>query len=169
MTAHFMATPDRKLSGQGVRFDCAIGKGGMVPQADKAEGDGGSPIGRWMMKRVFWRPDRVDRPKTGLPTVPLRPQDGWCDAAMDPLYNRPVTTAYPARHETLWRDDHVYDIIVELSHNQDPVIAGKGSAIFMHVAKPDYADTEGCIALAIDDLKAVLEKCGPGSVLEISA
>ncbi|MEM5515670.1 L,D-transpeptidase family protein [Henriciella sp. AS95] len=168
MKALFVATPDRKLTGQGFQFDCAIGKGGMVPEADKAEGDGGSPIGSWTMKRVFWRPDRVKRPWTQLPAVPLRPNDGWCDAAGDPMYNRPVTRDYPASHETLWRDDHVYDLIVELSYNQNPAIPGKGSAIFMHVAKPDYTDTEGCIALAIEDLKAVLEVSGPGSVLEIA-
>ena len=167
MTAHFKASPRRRLSGEGMEFPCAIGKGGMKPAEAKTEGDGASPIGKWELLRVYWRPDRIERPDTGLPAIALKPDDGWCDDAADEKYNQPVTLPYPASHERLWRDDHVYDIIVEISHNQDPVIPGKGSAIFMHVARPDYADTEGCIALALPDLLAVLEKSGPGTILEI--
>lgn len=167
MATSFVANQSREFAGEGLRFHCSIGKGGMVEAAVKAEGDGASPIGVWTMKRVFWRPDRVARPGTALPTVPLAPHDGWCDAPGDPLYNRSVRLPYPASHERLWREDHVYDLIVELDHNTMPVIPGRGSAIFLHLAKPDYAGTEGCIALALDDMLAVLRLCGPGSTLEI--
>ena len=168
MKAHFKAGPDRRFTGPATDVACSVGKGGMRPAADKSESDGASPIGIWDMRRVYWRPDRLDRPVTGLPTIALTPEDGWCDAPGDPLYNRPVCLPYPASHEKLWREDHVYDVIVELSHNQDPVVPGKGSAIFLHVARPGYEDTEGCIALALKDLLAVLEACEPGAVLEIT-
>ncbi|HEY5346811.1 MAG TPA: hypothetical protein VIJ72_01360, partial [Rhizomicrobium sp.] len=82
---------------------------------------------------------------------------GWCDAPGDPSYNRPVRLPYPASAEQLWREDHVYDIIVVLGFNDDPVIAGKGSAIFLHLAKPDYAPTAGCVALALPDMLAALK------------
>jgi len=169
VTSHFLATAGREFSGQGLVFKCAIGKGGMVDARSKTEGDGASPVGVWEMRRVFWRPDRLSRPDTGLLAVPLRPDDGWCDDPADPLYNRPVRTSYPASHERLWRDDHVYDIIVELSHNQAPVIAGAGSAIFFHLARANYEDTEGCIALDLPAMLQVLAKSRPGTTLEICA
>ncbi len=108
-------------------------------------------------------------PKTGLPTAALRRNDGWCDAPDDPNYNRPVSLPYPASHERLWRDDAVYDIIVILGHNDDPPVPGRGSAIFMHLARPGYGDTEGCVALSLEDLKTVLAGCGPGDHLTVHA
>ncbi|MEM9681989.1 MAG: L,D-transpeptidase family protein, partial [Pseudomonadota bacterium] len=76
---------------------------------------------------------------------------------------------YDARHETLWREDHVYDVIVVLGHNDDPVVPGLGSAVFMHVARPGYAPTEGCVALELDDLRSILATCGPGDAIAIHA
>ncbi len=148
---------------------CALGKGGVVTAEAKREGDGGSPIGVWAMRRVFYRPDRLSAPLTALPVISLRPSDGWCDAPDDAAYNRPVILPFPASHEKLWRGDHVYDVIVELGYNDDPVVAGKGSAIFLHVARDDYAPTEGCVALALQDLLAVLADVQPGDALEIKA
>lgn len=166
-----IATPDGTLrlpaSDPNLAFKCAIGKAGMIAADQKAEGDGASPIGSWALRRVFYRPDRLSPPDTALPLVPLREHDGWCDAPEDRLYNRPVTLPYPASHEKLWRDDHVYDVIVELGHNDDPPVPGRGSAIFIHVAKPDYTPTEGCIALALPDLLTVLESATTDTVLEI--
>lgn len=159
-----------RLSGDDAQtFTCAIGKGGMVAANDKREGDGASPIGRWPIRRVYYRPDRLAPVETDLPVIALTPTDGWCDAPDDPAYNRKITRPYAASHETLWREDHVYDIIVELGHNDSPPVPGLGSAVFLHVAKPDYSPTQGCIALALDDLKAVLKNAGPGTVLEIRA
>lgn len=168
MAANFKASSDRRFRGEGLEFPCAIGKGGMIPQAEKTEGDGGSPLGRWKLLRVYWRADRLPRPETDLPTIPISPEDGWCDDASDPLYNRPVLLPYPASHEKMWREDHAYDIVIELSHNRNPVEPGKGSAIFMHVARENYQDTEGCIALKLEDLQQVLKRCGPGSSVEIT-
>lgn len=116
----------------------------------------------------WYRPDRLASPPlTALPVRALTPADGWCDDPADPAYNRPITLPYPASHEQLWRDDGVYDVIVVLGHNDDPPVPGSGSAIFMHVARSGYVGTEGCIALALPDLLAVLADCGPSSTISV--
>ena len=163
----FTATARGKFSGGGMTCRCALGKGGVVRAAQKREGDGASPQGEWRMTRVFYRPDRIPRPATILPVVPLSETDGWCDAPDHPLYNRPVSLPFPASHERLWRQDHVYDLIVELAHNDAPVRPGFGSAIFFHLAHDDYRPTEGCVAVAKADMLAVLARAEAGSSLEI--
>lgn len=163
----FVSTVDGWMEGGGLQARCALGKGGLKPAADKREGDGASPIGLWPIRRVLYRPDRLARPETALPVEPIKPEDGWCDAAGDPAYNRPVTLPYPASAERLWRDDHVYDVVVVLGHNDDPVVDGMGSAIFWHCAQPDYRPTEGCVALARDHLLAMLARARPGDAVEI--
>ena len=157
--------PDR-LSVGGRTYRCAIGRGGV--RADKAEGDGATPAGRFALRRVIYRADRLSRPGTGLPVRPASEDQGWCDDPADPAYNQPVTLPFAGSHETLWREDSVYDVIVVLGHNDSPAVPGKGSAIFMHVAKPDYGPTEGCVALALDDLLAVLALCHPCDTIEIN-
>lgn len=158
---------DRRLIAGTRTFRCALGPAGIV--AEKREGDGATPAGRFPLRRVLYRADRMAAPETGLPVSALRPEDSWCDAPDDPNYNRPVTLPYPASHERLWRDDAVYDIIVILGHNDDPPVPGRGSAIFLHVARPGYTDTEGCVALTLEDLKTVLAGCGPGDHLAVHA
>jgi len=138
----------------GARLRCAVGRGGI--RADKHEGDGATPAGSWPMRRLLYRPDRIAVPATRLAAAPLAPQDGWCDDPEDALYNRPVRLPYRGRAERLWREDGIYDLIVPLGYNDDRVVPGAGSAIFLHVARPDYAPTEGCIALAEADLLRVL-------------
>lgn len=167
MGLDFRASSDGIFSGENITFRCAIGRGGMTEAADKREGDGASPIGRWPLRRVFFRADKINAPETELPLVPILEHDGWCDDPDDPLYNRPVTLPYDASHEKMWRDDDAYDIVVELGHNDDPPVPGLGSAIFLHVAKPDYQPTEGCIALSEADLRTVLKSADQGSILEI--
>ena len=90
----------------------------------------------------------------------IRPRDGWCDAPADRNYNRPVRHPYPASAERLWRADGLYDVVVVLGYNDRPRVRGRGSAIFMHVARPGYAPTEGCIALARPHLLRVLDAAG---------
>lgn len=165
--AQFTVNARGKFSGGKVTCRCTLGKGGVIGAKQKREGDGATPLGVWRMKRVFYRPDRVARPETRLPVVPLSPHDGWCDAPDHPLYNRPVRLPFASSHETLWREDHVYDVIVELAHNDDPVVPGWGSAIFFHLARPDYRPTEGCVAIALEDMLAALKQAGPGSHIEV--
>lgn len=146
---------------------CALGRSGVRPARLKREGDGASPLGSWPMRQIFFRPDRLERPETALPADPIIPEAGWCDAPASPLYNRPVILPFAASHERLWREDHVYDLIVVLGYNDDPPIPGRGSAIFLHLARPDYSPTEGCIACALPDLLAFLRIARPGARLEI--
>ena len=146
---------------------CSLGRSGR--RALKREGDGATPIGTWDLVTVFYRADRVPRPRTALPVRALRPSDGWCDAVGDRNYNRHVRHPYPAGAERLWRLDQLYDLIVVLSHNRVPRIQGAGSAIFMHLARPGYAPTEGCIALGLRDLRLVLARSSTGTRLGIPA
>jgi L,D-peptidoglycan transpeptidase YkuD (ErfK/YbiS/YcfS/YnhG family) len=139
-------------------FPCALGRSGC--RVRKREGDGATPAGRWRMRAVLHRPDRVQRPRTALPATAIRPHDGWCDAPADRNYNRPVAHPYPASAERLWRTDGLYDLLVVLACNERPRVRGRGSAIFMHVARPGCLPTEGCIALARPHLLRVLEQLG---------
>ena len=149
------------------RWRCALGAGGV--HADKHEGDGATPTGRFALRRLLFRPDRLPRPVCALPTGALTPADGWCDDPADAAYNRAVALPYPASCEQLWRDDAVYDLILVVGHNDAPPVAGAGSAIFIHCARPDYAPTAGCIAFASGALIELLSLLTPASVLEIRA
>ena len=147
------------------RFACAIGWGGV--RSNKREGDGATPAGRFPLRRVLYRPDRVAPPRAALPIAPLSPQDGWCDDPGHPLYNQLLRLPHDARHEELWRADHVYDLIVILGHNDAPTVPGLGSAVFLHVARPDYAPTAGCVAVAAGDLLAILAGIGRWAWLRV--
>lgn len=148
---------------------CALGRGGVVEAGAKTEGDGASPLGRWPLRRVLYRADRLDAPETALPVRALRPDDGWCDAPDDNAYNRPVRLPYPASAEILMREDGLYDIIVVLAHNDSPPDPGSGSAIFFHLEKENYRPTLGCVAIAREDMLEVLRKARHGDALEILA
>ncbi len=138
----------------GAQWRCCLGRGGV--RLHKQEGDGATPAGLMPLRRVLFRADRGPAPRTTVAIEPIGPADGWCDDPADPAYNRPVRTPYPGRHEALWRPDGLYDVVGVLGWNDAPVKRGAGSAIFLHVARPDYAATEGCIALALTDLCALL-------------
>ncbi len=153
---------------RGRTLRCAVGRGGIA--VDKREGDGATPTGRFALRRALYRPDRlIAAPATGLPRAALTEQDGWCDDPADAAYNQPVRLPFGAHHERLWRDDGLYDVIVVLGHNDRPVVAGLGSGIFLHVAAPGFAPTEGCVALALDDLLGVLRDAVPGDGIWVSA
>jgi L,D-peptidoglycan transpeptidase YkuD (ErfK/YbiS/YcfS/YnhG family) len=142
------------LTAPGHHYKAACGRAGITPR--KQEGDGATPAGTLPLVRVLYRADRIKPPRCAVPVEPIGRQDGWCDDVADPLYNRPVSLPYQARHEALWRDDPLYDVIGVLGWNVAPVIPSHGSAIFLHVATPDYAPTAGCIALSLPDLLACL-------------
>jgi L,D-peptidoglycan transpeptidase YkuD (ErfK/YbiS/YcfS/YnhG family) len=155
-----------ELSWAGGAVRAACGKGGV--RADKREGDGASPAGRFPLVSVFYRPDRVSPPQTGLPIAALTAEMGWVDDPADLNYNRLVALPYAASHEELWRADEIYDLIVVIGYNNAPVVAGAGSAIFLHVARPDYSPTSGCIAVAKPVLVSLLGLLGPGSTITIA-
>jgi L,D-peptidoglycan transpeptidase YkuD (ErfK/YbiS/YcfS/YnhG family) len=142
-------------------FPCALGRSGR--QVLKREGDGATPVGCWRVLQVLYRADRVCRPSTRLPVKHIARADGWCDAPADRNYNRPVRCPYGASAESLWRADQLYDVVVVLSYNTQPRVRGRGSAIFIHVAGPGYAPTEGCIALRKKHLLVLLRRLHVGS------
>ena len=149
-----------------VHYPCALGRGGRRPKG--GEGDGVTPTGRWPVRQVFFRPDRLRRPRTRLPVSPLSPGLGWCDAAGDANYNRLVPLPYPASHEKLWRSDGLYDLVAVLGYNDGPRSHGRGSAIFLHLAHPDYRPTEGCVAISREHMLTLLARLGPGDELIIA-
>ena len=165
---NFTATADGFLDLGGRKVRCALGRSGVKPAADKREGDGASPAGVWPIRRVLYRPDRGPPPATAFELQPISPQDGWCDAPKDPAYNQPVRLPYPASAEHMWLESGVYDIVVILGHNDDPVVPGRGSAIFLHVARPGYPPTEGCVACMRQDLEDLLQAAKPGDAVEIA-
>ena len=153
----------------GRRIKAVIGRSGLIAASDKREGDGATPLGIWPMRRVWWRQDRLPAaPVTQLPLRAIQLQDGWCDAPGDPAYNRPVTLPYPASAEEMWREDGLYDLVVELGHNDDPPVPGLGSAIFLHVALPGRDFTQGCVALPLADLLELLAQLPADSALAVT-
>lgn len=143
----------------------AIGPGGIGTKG--GEGDGITPRGCFPVREIFYRADRIAKPVTTLPLRAIQKDDGWCDAAEDPNYNRPVKLPYPASAEVMWREDHLYDLVAVLGYNDDPVVPGKGSAIFLHLARPDRSATQGCVALAYDDALAAIAQLQPGDQVVI--
>ena len=149
----------------GLTIACSLGRAGIgLP---KREGDGQTPAGRHRLVAVLYRPDRSKRPRTRLPAIPLRPAMGWCDDPGDRRYNQPVQLPFPANHEHLWRDDHLYDLLVVLDYNLAPARRGAGSAIFLHLAPSGRSPTAGCVAVERRALLRLLARCGPDTVLTI--
>jgi L,D-peptidoglycan transpeptidase YkuD (ErfK/YbiS/YcfS/YnhG family) len=153
------------LSFGAATYPCALGRGGV--SENKTEGDGATPVGAFALRRLFYRADRLSAPRTILTTTAIQPHDGWCDAPKDANYNMHVRLPYRAGAEQLWLEERVYDLIVVLGHNDAPVVPHKGSAIFMHVATPDFSPTAGCVALSQTDLLAVLEKVSADTQIRI--
>ena len=148
-------------------FDCALGRSGLV--ADKREGDGGTPIGRFPFRRLLYRADRVARIETRLPARHIERDDGWCDDPASPDYNKPVRLPHPAHHEEMWLESQLYDLVVVIGHNDDPVVPGAGSAVFLHVARADWSPTAGCIAFRREDLLMILARVTTAAGVDIRA
>ena len=165
--AVIFVSPHGWLEHEGWRVPCALGRSGVV--VDKREGDGGTPAGSFPLRRVLWRADRLARPVTTLPCSPISPGDAWCDDPSHPDYNRPVRLPHPGGTEGLWREDGLCDVVVVLGHNDDPPVPGLGSAIFLHVARPDLGPTAGCVAVERGHLLRLLESCAPSEILTVAA
>ena len=142
-----------------LRIPVALGRGGI--RADKREGDGGTPRGEFRLVRLWWRAYRHPRPRTLLPVRRITPDIAWSEDPRDRRYNRPFRRAADESGDRLWRDDRLYDFIVEIDHNVRPTVAGRGSAVFIHVARPGLRPTAGCVALPLPRLRWLLERAGP--------
>ena len=166
-------TSPATLDADGAAYPCTIGRGGIAALGAKREGDLKTPTGRFALRQCYFRPDRINpSPVTLLPLIPLTPSDGWCDDPAHPHYNRFVKLPFAASHETLWRVDHVYDLIIPLGYNDGtcgPILPGHGSAIFMHIMRDDGVGTEGCIALKRADLLALLPRLSVETVLVVKS
>ena len=136
------------------RLRAAIGRAGVT--LHKQEGDGATPAGLMALRRVMYRADRLPVPAAAVPREPIGARDGWCDDPAQADYNRRVTLPHPGSAEELWRSDPLYDIVGVLDWNLSPVQPGGGSAIFLHVARPDLSPTDGCVALPLPDLLELL-------------
>ncbi len=145
------------LTFNGQSFKHAIGAGGV--KFDKHEGDMATPVGSFPFRRAFYRGDRLAKPLTPLPLKALEPTDGWCDDVDDPKYNQYVKLPYKGRHEQLYREDEVYDLILVVGHNDAPIVKGAGSCIFVHLARPTFTPTYGCVAFTLENLLQVLKDC----------
>jgi L,D-peptidoglycan transpeptidase YkuD (ErfK/YbiS/YcfS/YnhG family) len=159
--AHAITVFQHPLDRQKARLVCgslsipvAIGRSGM--RINKREGDGATPIGRFRLLKAWRRPDKRSFGASALPQRFTRPFDLWCDASGHRLYNRPTRAPCAASHEEMWRKDDIYDLVLEIDWNVKPRIMGRGSAIFMHLARDGYAPTAGCIALSASDMRKLL-------------
>lgn len=149
-----IVTPDGRLMlGERV-WQAALGKAGI--RVNKQEGDQATPAGLLPLRRILYRADRIGSVKCAVPREPIARDDGWCDDVCSPAYNTQIRLPSDRRHEELWRDDGLYDLVGVLGWNDQPVVRGAGSAIFLHVARRDLAPTEGCIALPQKDLLDLL-------------
>ncbi|WP_293720661.1 L,D-transpeptidase family protein [Stappia sp.] len=155
-----------RLSVGAITLACALGRSGMT--RSKREGDGKTVTGVFPVLFGFYRPDRMVRPRTRLPMVPLSPELGWCDAPGHAAYNRPVALPFDASHERMWRDDGLYDVVLVPDVNVLAPVAGRGSALFIHIARPGYTPTEGCIAVSRRDMGLLLDRIGPETPLVVS-
>lgn len=136
-----------------------LGRSGI--RANKFEGDGATPRGRFRLLRLWWRPDRHRRPRTPLPVRRITPDLAWCEDTTSHRYNRPFRRSATEPGDRLRREDHLYDFIIEIDHNTRPRVAGRGSAVFIHLARPSRSPTAGCVALRPRDMRRLLEGVGP--------
>ena len=152
------------LAGAGA-IKVAIGRGGI--KGNKHEGDGATPTGRYRLVRLWFRPDRMPRPRTLLPARAITAADGWCEDPADRRYNRPIRMGLGDPGDRLERHDALYDLVIELDHNQRPRVAGRGSAVFIHVARPGMTPTAGCVSMPAPALRRLLARLGPTTTITI--
>jgi L,D-peptidoglycan transpeptidase YkuD (ErfK/YbiS/YcfS/YnhG family) len=153
------------LSAGGKTIRVALGRGGV--RALKREGDGGTPLGTFRPVRLWWRADRLPRPRTLLPVRRIGPDDAWCEDPSDRRYNRAFRRSANEPGDRLRREDGLYDLIIEIDHNMRPRVARLGSAVFIHVARPAFGPTAGCVALRRNELLQVLSRIGPKTRIKI--
>jgi L,D-peptidoglycan transpeptidase YkuD (ErfK/YbiS/YcfS/YnhG family) len=146
-------------------FPVVLGRSGI--RANKREGDGTTPRGRFRLLRLWWRPDRAPRPRTLLPVRRIDPHVAWCEDPVDRRYNRAFRRLANEPGDRLWREDRLYDLLIELDHNVRPRVAGRGSAVFLHLARPDRGPTAGCVAFAAGDLRRLVSRLGPRTRIQI--
>lgn len=147
-------------------YKCSIGEGGF--SADRKEGDKTTPIGTFPIRSILYRKDRVGDIDSPLPSYPINESDGWCTDITHQEYNTKVILPHGGSYENLWREDHIYDIILVIGFNDSPAVLGKGSAIFMHIARDTYSPTEGCIVVSMKDMLEIISLLDKDSKISIA-
>jgi len=137
------------------KFRCSFGKNGIGIK--KKEGDGITPRGIFKLTKIFYREDKVKNIKTRINKFKIKKNMGWCDDPKSKFYNKLIKLPSKFGHEKLYRKDNIYNIVIVLNYNMDPIIKNKGSAIFIHVAKKNYKETQGCIGLKQEELIKLIQ------------
>jgi L,D-peptidoglycan transpeptidase YkuD (ErfK/YbiS/YcfS/YnhG family) len=162
------AAGDRRrgwLTIDGRTVPVALGRAGI--KANKREGDGATPRGSFRPRRLWWRADRHPRPRTALPVRAIQPEDAWCENPRSRHYNQPVRLELDQAADRLRRGDHLYDFIIEIDHNTVPRVSGRGSAVFLHLARPGFSPTAGCVSMTKSAMLRLLERIGPQTQIVI--
>ena len=141
---------------KGYKLKCSIGKSGT--SRSKKEGDLATPIGIFDLGCLYYRKDRIKLPKCKLAKKIIKKNMGWCDDIKSKFYNREISFPFKYRAEKLYRKKNIYDLLINIKYNQNPVIKGKGSAIFLHIANKKYKPTKGCISIKKVDFLKILPK-----------
>jgi len=147
------------LIAAGITIPVALGRSGI--RANKREGDGGTPRGMFRPRRLWWRADRHARPQTFLPVRAIAAEDAWCEDPASRHYNKPIRRPPDQGGDRLRRDDQLYDFIVEIDHNHQPCIKGRGSAVFLHLARDRFGPTAGCVSMTQASMLHLLRRLGP--------
>ena len=148
------------------KIKCSIGKRGI--KIKKKEGDKITPKGKFKIKHIFYRKDRIPTLITKINKTPINKNMGWCDDPKSKYYNKLVRLPFKYSAESFFRKDNIYDIIVVLSFNTSPILKGKGSAIFIHIAKKKYKKTLGCVAVSKQDIKKIIKKINKKTTVNIN-
>lgn len=150
---------------QDKNYPCFFGKNGL--SVAKVEGDGKTPIGYFRLGQCFYRADRIQLPETKLSFRAITPNDGWCDDQAHPSYNQLVQLPFESGHEKMYIEEGIYDLVIEILYNYDPVVPGRGSAIFWHLQSEVRAYTEGCLAIQREDFLDILKSLTPDTIIDI--
>ena len=127
------------------KVKCAVGKRGV--NLKKKEGDFITPIGLYKIKYILYRKDRIKQIPSKLRKIIIKKNMGWCDDPKSKQYNKLIKLPFSYGYEQLFKKENIYDIVLVLNYNMNPVKKDKGSAIFVHVAKKNYEKTRGCVAV----------------------
>jgi L,D-peptidoglycan transpeptidase YkuD (ErfK/YbiS/YcfS/YnhG family) len=154
------------LKYKNLKFRCALGKAGVKKKT--IEGDNITPKGIFKIIKIYYRTDKIKKIKTLIKKIKIRKDMGWCDDAKSPFYNQQIKLPTKYGHEKLYRSDNLYDLIVVLSYNINPIIKNKGSAIFLHIAKNSYQKTKGCIGLKKEHLIKIISEIKKNTKIKIN-
>ena len=157
---------NKKLYINDYKVKCAIGKRGIKKK--RKEGDLITPKGKFKIKYILYRKDRIPNLQSKLKKIKIQKNMGWCDDPRSSFYNKLIKYPFSFNAEKLFRKDNIYDIILVLSFNLDPIKKDMGSAIFIHIAKKNYSDTLGCVAVSKKHLKEICKIVSKKSVVNIS-